>query len=85
MTFNIVGAVEIVQRAAEQGLTIRRETVNQWNYRRKQWEAEGRPQRRQGEETMPAPIGSVSGQPAWDWDDVLAWMRRTKKTPTVEA
>lgn len=85
MSLNIVGAVEIAARAAEHGVTIRRETVNQWNYRRKAWEAEGKPQRRQGEETMPAPLGTVSGQPAWDWDEVLAWMIRTKKIKPADA
>lgn len=79
MTLDIVGAPEIVSRAAELGITIRRETINQWNYRRKAWIAAGRPQRRQGEECMPDPVGTVSGQPAWQWTDVHAWMIRTKK------
>lgn len=81
MSLEIVGATEIVARAAELGLVVRRETVNQWNYRRKAWIAEGRPQRRQGEECLPDPVGTVSGQPAWQWSDIRAWMVRTKKLP----
>ncbi len=78
---DIVGAVEIVERAqAEYGVTLRRKTVNTWHARRKEWEAAGSPSRRAKDEPMPAPLaGTVSGNPAWNWPDIVAWMRRTNK------
>jgi hypothetical protein len=36
---------------------------------------------------MPQPRWTVSGQPAWDWDDIEAWARRTGRLtkPDVHA
>ncbi len=80
---DIVGAVEIVARAhTEHGVILRRKTVNTWHARRKEWEAAGSPSRRAKDEPMPAPLaGTVSGNPAWNWPDIVAWMRRTNKIP----
>ncbi|MEU4410712.1 hypothetical protein AB0F88_39930 [Streptosporangium sp. NPDC023963] len=77
---DVVGSHEIVARARDElGAELRRETVNNWNFRRKQWEAAGRPARRARDEPMPAPITTVSGLDAWDWPEVAAWIKRTGK------
>ncbi len=77
---DVVGPHEIVARARDElGVTLRRETVNNWNFRRKQWEAAGRPARRARDEPMPSPITTVSGLDAWDWPEVREWIKRTGK------
>lgn len=61
-----VGATEIAQR-----LGVKRETVNQWQYRG----------------LLPPARWTVSGGPAWDWPDIERWARDTGrlKAATDEA
>jgi hypothetical protein len=35
---------------------------------------------------MPAPLpGTVSGNPAWNWPDIVAWMKRTDRIKEIPA
>lgn len=63
-----VGSLEIAKR-----LGVKPDTVIQWRLRERRGEG------RHSISPMPEPRWTVSGCPAWDWAEVEAWARSTKR------